>query len=907
MFSLAWVFSFLLAFQMSARGGPSFLRTTRKENSSGATTNTMMLMWTTSSETFTELNRACIESLIITNPEVEITVISNTLDEFFFRSITTAGIKVLKLSDELLRLLAYESGSVSAVAWVECLEEWRKGPYYYTHVTDFLRFAWILARGGSYSDFDVIWTNSFEGLNNAVGKDHSGTIDCDWCLDGTHYAAPGVMLHFRPHLPSLIQMMNRFFEPKRYKPTVFNSVGPKPLTFIVVEGESGINVLDRVKLFPWNYKESPSMFRFDSALTYFVQKVQMQSIAVHLFGHVAGKLTPHVGSVVGELVRKYGPRCDDDRPRGLEHVGKLHYGITSPFFKVQGQRVTDCVLPHDTRYALVVRSSCGCPLSFFNHLGAPSTMPLGMVRRESMNLRKLNLLLSSLEYRSCNVVEDELLFEVVANDGRMVSWRVHLYDLKFHVTFGIHTMGQVESVKSLLVSLRRFYPFIEILIVDDGVNSSEDEYSKIPFVTYRHLPHDSGRSACRNHILDEIKTPFVAFIDDDFVITAESDVGYLVDVLTKNINVSLAAFKSPVDQDNWNFDLVGMFRLQNKEIHIISGTGECEHGCCHVEIVPNAFLARADDLRLVRWDPDLKLGEHVDLFLRLKKADLRAIFCPAVSVQKNNREQNGRSSSFGIHQHDRMRLKSFLKKMLQKHYSLSLWIFGSVVSSSTSNDGPPDALCPFGFSGPRCLDCKYGFRGTMCNSCDKNHGGQMCQPCFCSNGGICAPITESDVCICRHGYFGSSCELRVQDPHHNVLVNSEWSVRSFDGSPIGWDSSPCCQAKDGELFCPTQTERCHWSTRTVFNSQTAPKALLIEAESLWVGRRHIQSPLYCIRLDVHLADGTFDMGVNINFEYGRVGWQRRRHTYYAKSNILSVTFSLVSASPVKWRNVRLNV
>ncbi len=66
--------------------------------------------------------------------------------------------------------------------------------------------------------------------------------------------------------------------------------------------------------------------------------------------------------------------------------------------------------------------------------------------------------------------------------------------------------------------------------------------------------------------------------------------------------------------------------MEEDALTIKSGSYGWSHGCQVVDIVPNLFLARTSSLLKVRWDGRLKLGEHEEFFLRVKKVRLIYVF-----------------------------------------------------------------------------------------------------------------------------------------------------------------------------------------------------------------------------------------------------------------------------------------
>ena len=147
-------------------------------------------MWTTPASTYRARNAAVLDSYLYHHPRSTITIYASHLTADFFARYTDAGydVRVVRLDDELIMGLGKICPGQS---WLANLTEWKKGPYFYSHITDYLRFCLLYAHGGVYSDFDAIllqpldiatWGPSFIGKDRV--RSHGSHADCLWCLPG---------------------------------------------------------------------------------------------------------------------------------------------------------------------------------------------------------------------------------------------------------------------------------------------------------------------------------------------------------------------------------------------------------------------------------------------------------------------------------------------------------------------------------------------------------------------------------------------------------------------------------------------------------------------------------------------------------------------------------------------------
>ena len=114
-----------------------------------------VLLWSTNATSFTLRSRRCIESILFHHPHATVRVYSNQLPRHFFREFTRRSFDVRVLRYNVTQLLQ----ATPAAPWLERLDEWRRGPYFYSHVTDAVRLALLFRVGGVYLDTDVIVTS----------------------------------------------------------------------------------------------------------------------------------------------------------------------------------------------------------------------------------------------------------------------------------------------------------------------------------------------------------------------------------------------------------------------------------------------------------------------------------------------------------------------------------------------------------------------------------------------------------------------------------------------------------------------------------------------------------------------------------------------------------------------------
>jgi GT2 family glycosyltransferase len=184
-----------------------------------------------------------------------------------------------------------------------------------------------------------------------------------------------------------------------------------------------------------------------------------------------------------------------------------------------------------------------------------------------------------------------------------------------NITFIIKTFERPDALKNLLVSINQFYPKNRVLIADDG---------KIPYseplendnMEYFKLDYDSGLSYGRKFLVNKVDTKYFLLLDDDYVFSRETQIEEFERILSTNNDIHM----------------VGGLVINYGEVPIYY------HGCLEIkqdilyhhrkqhkmiinehkiyDIILNFFLAETEKVKSILWDPDLKVLEHEDFFLR---------------------------------------------------------------------------------------------------------------------------------------------------------------------------------------------------------------------------------------------------------------------------------------------------
>lgn len=197
-----------------------------------------------------------------------------------------------------------------------------------------------------------------------------------------------------------------------------------------------------------------------------------------------------------------------------------------------------------------------------------------------------------------------------------------------------------RSLKRCVESIRYYYPRDRIIVADctfgqrpDPVPPELRAVERVSRILW--LPYDAGIAAMRNALVDTAETEHVVIIEEDMVVTRETDIDAMWDVMQETgARIVYGATRRFPVVTCW----VGLIRVAEGRIWVAmpeqyartsTGVEYCETHCGL-----NFFLARRDVLAGVgRWDDRYRIvGEHIDWTLRLWAARVPQAYTPASVV-----------------------------------------------------------------------------------------------------------------------------------------------------------------------------------------------------------------------------------------------------------------------------------
>jgi hypothetical protein len=209
-------------------------------------------------------------------------------------------------------------------------------------------------------------------------------------------------------------------------------------------------------------------------------------------------------------------------------------------------------------------------------------------------------------------------------------------DVERHVTVLVKTFERPECLRRLVASIRRYYPRIAIVVVDDSREPLEPAPDGI--TRYWHLPFNSaGLAGGRNFGLRHVETEHVLVSDDDMVFGRKTDLGELLATLEATpFDVVSCRW---MDHDPWTGvrrgfrHWEGTLDIEDRVlVHRYGATRGTLHGLPVYDTVHNFFMASVERLGPDPWNERLKVQEHTEFSLSLKERGLVSTVHPDVVV-----------------------------------------------------------------------------------------------------------------------------------------------------------------------------------------------------------------------------------------------------------------------------------
>ena len=214
------------------------------------------------------------------------------------------------------------------------------------------------------------------------------------------------------------------------------------------------------------------------------------------------------------------------------------------------------------------------------------------------------------------------------------------------VTLVVKTARRPHLVARLAQSVRDSYGYdLPIACYDDGPDDYpqdiRDRLDQYPLLTYVVSDdEDLGIAEGRNQALKMVETKYFFLLDDDVLFMNTTDMQTMIEILDTT-DATLVGGRLVGRANYAALIKFGYFGGSLRKLGYFPGT--CEKlnqtvpnfpQCFRCELNSNIWMARTEQILQTRgWDPELKVFEHKDIFIRMKAAGFKLVTCKGIYLQ----------------------------------------------------------------------------------------------------------------------------------------------------------------------------------------------------------------------------------------------------------------------------------
>ena len=233
-----------------------------------------------------------------------------------------------------------------------------------------------------------------------------------------------------------------------------------------------------------------------------------------------------------------------------------------------------------------------------------------------------------------------------------------------NLTVMVKSFMRPQMVARFLVSVgeyqkQRNIAFGSILIADDSDEETKNEIRKIVAesqsdypelnIVYQDLEFYLGCAEGRNRMIDQIKTEYFLYCDDDYIFDVKCNIEECVSLADeKQLDILSGWWKNYPELDaEWHVqNFVGNFDLSDPDcINCYINVHEL-YNFKYADYHTNYYVGRSEKIRKLRWEPTLKTEEHPEFFFRAYKANLKMAFTNKLFIGHNHPKGDAKYESF---------------------------------------------------------------------------------------------------------------------------------------------------------------------------------------------------------------------------------------------------------------------
>ena len=304
-----------------------------------------------------------------------------------------------------------------------------------------------------------------------------------------------------------------------------------------------------------------------------------------------------------------------------------------------------------------------------------------LLPREHIQWERRGLMFPPSANKSCDYVSCGFNDAVPAPVALLPpSQQQHCANLTNCLTLIVKTARRPYLVVRLLHSVRQVLGYdLPTVVYDDGPEGYGEEVLELlyefPLLDYYVGDREEGAARGRNLAVKNVYTKYFLVADDDFVFTEATAA-----VLRSMVDI-MDVTDAAVVGGRASFDWSGKFEFQRvgKDRVLLHTRGSCTEpivkfaDCFGCEITDVFFVARTQDyLEVGGWSEAFKAMEHEDLFLKLRAAGKKVVYCPKFTVQHSPAMKN--PAEFHIDEAAYRELRQYrarrMRIMLEHHWNI---------------------------------------------------------------------------------------------------------------------------------------------------------------------------------------------------------------------------------------------
>jgi hypothetical protein len=229
-------------------------------------------------------------------------------------------------------------------------------------------------------------------------------------------------------------------------------------------------------------------------------------------------------------------------------------------------------------------------------------------------------------------------------------------------TVCVTVLFRFQLLERFLASVRRYYPQIDVVVADNSFRPADwrsDEFLRFREIVCRHaaravlLPFDSGVSATRNAAVAAAETPYMIVCEEDFVFTPRTKLERMLRPIRAGLADFVGGLEHYADPTNgWlracvpadkpatvqytaQVEFTGAPPRRQLQFLPVDHESRAELAgvvCRRADLIHNFYAANRAVYLKSPCDPAIKVNEHLDHFLRLKRDGARVYYTPEAVV-----------------------------------------------------------------------------------------------------------------------------------------------------------------------------------------------------------------------------------------------------------------------------------